>query len=181
MDEQNNQNEQQMLMDQQTGLEKMAEQGAHMAGQAVGGAAKEVGKDVAKKGSKALLEVLKKFMWFIVANLFWILGALVIIIIMVYILQIVGGFTNLFNGSNKKGITDSKAYITSDENGIILSSDNDIKEGIKEVLKEQGIKKIEDLGLGKEEEAMEYLLKFYKTTMATQLPYIPGVEQISNK
>lgn len=180
MDNQENQ-EQQLLMDQETGAEKVVEQGAQMAGQAVANKAKELGEEASKKAGKTILQILKKSVSFIFANLFWILVAIVIIIIMAYILQIVGAFTNLFNGSNSKEITDTRAYITSDENGIILSSDNDIMEGLKELLKENGIKNITDLGLGKEKEAEKYILKFYKSTMATQLPYIPGVEAISDK
>lgn len=181
MDEQNNQNEQQMLMDQETGVEKVVEQAENKVKQEVAGAVKDAGKDVAKKTGKTILEILKKFIALIIANWFIVLAVIVIIIVVAYIFQIVGAFTNLFNGSNSKGITDTKAYITSDENGIILSSDNDIIEGIKEVLKEQGIRDIKTLGLGNEEQAKKYLLKFYKSTMATQVPYIPGVESISSK
>ena len=189
MDEQNNQEEEQLLMDQETGLEKAAGKGAQMIGNAAGTAlkeeAKEVGKEVAKEGAKVAGEGIKIFVGTIgkvialIPIPVWI--AIVVIITLIAIYFIIDSFTGLFNGENSKGIIDTKAYITSDANGIILSSDNDIKETIKEQIKTMGMKDIKQLGLGEEKEALEYLVKFYKATMSTQLPYIPGVEDISDQ
>lgn len=178
MDEQNNQDEQQLLTEQETKVDKMAEQAVKKAEDII---VKEPGKKAGKQVGKLALKGITQIIGFIYANLFWVLVIIIIIIILQYIFQQVNALTNLFNGSNSKGITDTKSYITSDANGIILSSDNDIIEIMKEVLTEAGVKGIEDLGLGTEEEAEQYLLKFYKSSIVTQLPYIPGVENISDK
>ena len=167
MDEQNNQDEQQLLTEQETKVDKMAEQAVKKAEDII---VKEPGKKAGKQVGKLALKGITQIIGFIYANLFWVLVIIIIIIILQYIFQQVNALTNLFNGSNSKGITDTKSYITSDANGIILSSDNDIIEIMKEVLTEAGVKGIEDLGLGTEEEAEQYLLKFYKSSIVTQLP-----------
>lgn len=174
MDEQNNQEEEQLLMDQETGIEKLVDQGTKMAGNAIG----QVAKNKGKTASNAFLAFIKAHPMFVLIVIGTILSILLHFVLIGYFID---RFNNLFNGSNSKGITDEKAYITSDANGIILSSDNDIIEIIKEQIKQMGMKSVTQLGLGDEETAVKYLLKYYKATVATQLPYIPGVEDISDK
>lgn len=144
--------EEQLLIDQDTIVDK-------------------AGEAIAKNSRKVTISILTTI-W---ANIFPII---IIIIILAYIMQVIAAFTNLFKGADGQTIIDTKAYITSDENGIILSSDKDILKAIKEQLKKHGIK---NLGLGNEQQEEQYLLKFYKSTLSTQLPYIPGVENISSK
>lgn len=185
MDDQNNEqqlmnaenNEQQLATDQETAIEQQVEKGV----EALGDAAKEQGKQAAAEGGKAVGKATISLIRTIIAAIAPFAGILLVVIaVILVIVGIVNVISDLFNGSNESGITDTRAYITSDANGILLSSDNDIIAIMKDLLKAQGMK-IEQLGLGDEEQATQYLLKFYKSTIATQLPYIPGVEKLSDK
>ncbi len=185
MDEQGNNEEQGiqeeqgggLATDQQTGVEQGMQAIGEEAKEVVGEAAKEAGKKASKAAAHAMMSLLSAIASFIAANA---IPVLIIVIIIIIIFSLVDAFTGLFNGKNKNNIIDTKAYITSDANGIILSSDVDITEMIEDQIDELGVD-ISQIGLGTKEQAMEYLIKFYKASVSTQLPYIEGVEKLGDK
>lgn len=160
MDEQNN-NKEQLLADEETGVEKLGKQ-----------AGKATEKVVVKLGKQLVLHILSVIGGIVGAALPILLACAIVVGIVVFI-------SGLFNGNNEKNITDEKAYITTTPYGIMLSDENEIFESIKEQLYPQV--DVSTLGLGKENKAKKYLYRFYRTALSTQLPYIEGADKLSNR
>jgi len=135
--------------------------------------AKDAGRQIAKEAGKATAKLAKEaFIKVILPNLPYILIAATII----------GGLTLLggaiYTSKNEvtkigKTVSDSvQSLIEIGENGPVAPSKEDVIKQIDEELANIGIHDKLSLGLGTDSQAEDYLYKFLKAALSTQLPYI---------
>lgn len=161
--------EEKLLTDQKDKVEEAVGQGVTMGLGFLKGKAKQAVGALTKKAIAAIASFIGSFGYIIVI-------ALVVIIFIVSFLDIVGNLFNFgTNDSTNIGNSQINHIFQINENGITMSNPDEMIKKIKKNLEEAGFR-LEALGLGSEEQAKNYLFKFYQSSMATQIPYIPTSE-----
>ncbi len=169
---QNNQEqneEEQLGMDQEDKLEKATKQGFAMGMGFFKGKAKGVAQVATKKLIATISAAVAPFA-------FTIMIVLMVVIMIATLLDMLG--MNIFtNEDNSSSIGNSSLMqmFEINENGIAMKNPDEFMQNFKKRLEENGMN-IRSLGLGNEEQTKKYLLRFYRASMATQIPYIATSE-----
>lgn len=146
-------------------------------------AVKKVAKDALKKGAKQLIRKIVIPAIPYIAG--FILAVLVVCVIIGAVTSIGDTIMSFFetvgdaifgtdDTNSSSSTTDTtQSMIHLDDSGMLATTDEELLEIINANLDAMHIEK-EDLRMGSEEDADEYLCNFMKASLSTELPYIPG-------
>ena len=147
----------------------------------LGNLVKQFGKNVLKKGVKHLIRAIA-----IPASPYIAVFILVVLVVCVVLgnLSSIGDSLMSFvdtigdaifgtDDTNSSTTDTTQSMIHLDDSGMLATTDEELLEIINANLDAMHIEK-EDLRMGSEEDADEYLCNFMKASLSTELPYIPG-------
>lgn len=161
-------------MEEQENNEKDLEREVEEAGKRkIEQTAKDFTRKASKQAGKVIADLAKKaFVSIILPNLPWILAICIILVFTMGSVYVVKDeIAKIGDAASDSMIS----FVTIGDNGPEIASKTEMIEAIDEQLENIGVKK-EDLQMGNDSQASNYLYEYMLASLSTQLPYIEGNE-----